>query len=575
MSAELAINVIKRFLASGDPEVLSISGLWGVGKTFAWHCAIEEHRKSNKLPINRYAYVSAFGLRSLDELKTAIFQSTVRLDRDEIEPTITSFTEHLNSIDGLSSLAERSGRRSMKLVEKLFSTIPYLGKSSDLLLPSASLLIKKQIVCLDDIERASSGLSINDLLGFVSMLKEERKCKVILLLNDESLDDKRDIYKTYLEKVIDQAVTFCPTAEESVRIALDINDPIDNELYNRIVRLGIVNIRVIKRLKKFVNILHPLIQDYNEKLLEKTITIIAIAGWSIFEPNIAPDLDRLLKYNKYSAIFTEAEISKEDAELNSMLLSYNFDYFDDFDLTIIDGLKNGYFNENKIRTLGAALHEQFEQKDARAEIQKVWKIYSGSFKNNVNELIESIKEAVENFGEHMSPSEINEFVSVIEELEESELSEELIKIYIDKQDHKDRSFFELSMRRSIGRPLDDRIIQAFQSKLEEMPLIGDPTGILLAIGTSNGWDTKDVEYLASLTEDQFYEVFANARGDDLSNMIRAAIRFSNFSNPDSVESVVGSKTQTALRKISEESRLNKMRVRPYLISLQSKDGETE
>jgi hypothetical protein len=573
MSSSRALTEFHRCLDSQEPQILSISGLWGVGKTHAWRTAIDKHRKSGALPMSRYAYASAFGMRSLEELKATVFQSTVRLDREEIEPTVGSFTEHVKSINGLGALAERGGRSGLKLFENLVSMIPYAGKSAGLLLPSASLLIKNQIVCLDDIERSGEGLNIGDILGFASMLKEERKCKVILLLNDQSLGEQESTYKTYLEKVVDQAVTYLPTAHQSASIALNINDPIEKALFQRVSKLGIVNIRVINRLKKFTKILYPTIADFNEKLLKQAISTIALAGWSIFEPNIAPEIERLLKYHRYSGMLSEKETSAEDAELNSMLSAYGFSHFDDFDLSLLDGLKNGNFDEERIISLGEVMHEQFEQHDAHAEIHKSWEIYGGSFDDNSEELIDCFKLSVENFGEYMSPGEIDNIISTVEELGKSDVSDELVETYMEKQGHRDRGFFELSSHRTISRPIDSRIVEAFKTKLEAMPLERDPAGILLEIGRSNGWNPKDVEYLASLTDDQLYEMFKNAKGDDLRDMLRPAIRFGQSHAPDSAEALVGEKTQVVLRRISGESKLNEMRVRPYLITAEPEEGD--
>jgi len=70
MSQVLALSEIERFLANPNPEVLSISGRWGVGKTHAWDTVLKSMR--TKAPLRRYAYVSVFGLRSLEALKTSI-----------------------------------------------------------------------------------------------------------------------------------------------------------------------------------------------------------------------------------------------------------------------------------------------------------------------------------------------------------------------------------------------------------------------------------------------------------------------------------------------------------------------
>ena len=66
---------IARFLQSKEPEVIAISGDWGVGKTYTWNASLAEVRRKNSNGLGRYSYVSLFGISSLDSLKLAIFEN--------------------------------------------------------------------------------------------------------------------------------------------------------------------------------------------------------------------------------------------------------------------------------------------------------------------------------------------------------------------------------------------------------------------------------------------------------------------------------------------------------------------
>ena len=112
------------------------------------------------------------------------------------------------------------------------------------------LAVRNQITCLDDLERKGAGFSLTDALGLVSQLKEERHCKVVLLLNSNALEgDDSKAFTTYLEKVVDRSLEFAPTSHESAEIALPDGDDISKQLVAHVVTLGISNIRVIKRIE--------------------------------------------------------------------------------------------------------------------------------------------------------------------------------------------------------------------------------------------------------------------------------------------------------------------------------------
>ena len=76
MSVEKTENVIKDFLQNTAPEVLAIKGSWGVGKTFFWKKLINDIDKG-KCSFEQYAYISLFGIKSLDDLKVTNLTNVV------------------------------------------------------------------------------------------------------------------------------------------------------------------------------------------------------------------------------------------------------------------------------------------------------------------------------------------------------------------------------------------------------------------------------------------------------------------------------------------------------------------
>ena len=116
MSTEIVKSEIKRFLASSDAEVLCIKGKWGVGKTFAWMQYLGEAESSKKLGLDRYAYVSLFGLNDLESLRYAIFESTVATGQFLSSPDISSFRAMLER-------AGNFGRKARPLFAPLFNAM--------------------------------------------------------------------------------------------------------------------------------------------------------------------------------------------------------------------------------------------------------------------------------------------------------------------------------------------------------------------------------------------------------------------------------------------------------------------
>ena len=211
-ATELLKAEVMRFLDSETPEVLAIRGNWGVGKTFAWNKYLREAKENGKIKLKKYAFVSLFGVTTLDELKHRIFQKTVDTKDIGIEPSLETLATNTDAI------AKSIGRGTITGALQAFG----FKDAAEALQSLSFLSVSKQIICVDDIERKGKGLRIIDVLGLVSELKETRKCKVALILNDEKLQEAGDEeeLKRYQEKVIDISLKFAPTEEDCVKIAI-------------------------------------------------------------------------------------------------------------------------------------------------------------------------------------------------------------------------------------------------------------------------------------------------------------------------------------------------------------------
>ncbi|MEW4447312.1 hypothetical protein [Qipengyuania sp. JC766] len=566
MTAALAQIEMFRFLASTHPEVLSVSGRWGVGKTYAWAKALNECREQGTCPRKRYSYVSAFGVSSIKELKQAVFQSTVRLDGNAIEPTVDSFRENLRTIEGASRLAEWTGRRLSKASSSLVSLIPWAGSAGDLILPTASLLIRDQIVCIDDLERSGNGLSIVEVLGFATELKETRNCKVVLLLNKDRLNGELSQFDGYLEKVADQAIVFEPLPIESANIALEQDDELGQKLLSLVVKLGITNIRVIRRIRRFVSHLEGQFASWHPSTVEQAIQSLALFGWSIFEPDQAPSMASIRSYNRYQGFFETDEGSgdEESQSLSHLMQAYGFVGVDDFDEVLIEGLENGAFNLAKLGEQAQTLNDQFDNAAAREVIASPWELFGGTFDDNRDSIETAIREAVNNHALNVSPSEINGYYDLLCDIGRSEAADEILSSYIQYSEDRPRSFFEPSSHPSFFRRANDNVRSAFEAALAARPLERNPIEVLSGIETNSGWNPDDIEFLASLPTEKLVEIYKSLEGNQLRTALRASMRFiDSNSGPQSYQQF-GQRVRQALERIAAESNLNAIRIRSYL-----------
>jgi Cdc6-like AAA superfamily ATPase len=162
MSRKIIQDVIQQFIDSKVPQVLAVTGAWGVGKTFALKQIVESYTGSQSL--GRYSYASVFGAQSIVEVRTLLLAKT----------RVFPIKRDVNS-GFRAGLEKQVGKfRVREAVDQLKEMIPFGGKHVVVALETvAGSFLKDTIIVLDDIERHSDKVKLEDLLGLVSELKEQ------------------------------------------------------------------------------------------------------------------------------------------------------------------------------------------------------------------------------------------------------------------------------------------------------------------------------------------------------------------------------------------------------------------
>lgn len=405
MSIELVKSRILSFLCSSEPEVLAISGRWGTGKTFAWNRFLRDAHKGNAIALQRYAYVSLFGLSSIEELKYSIFENTVLEAHITESPSVDTLREVLDSAEGF-------GRKFGALLKN----IPLIGKHFTTVSPAMFLVVRKQIVCIDDIERRGRDLDIRDVLGLVSFLKEQRACKIAIILNDEMLrSEGSQDYVSYLEKVVDTSLKYLPNPRDSVSIALESTDDTGSLIMENCISLGINNIRLIKKIYRMASELKELVPPATpDEYFIRAVRSLTLLSWAVYEPDLAPSFEYLERRRSYyhGSGDAQANVPVDDVRWNTVLDAYGFTYMDDFDEAILKGVRNGFFDEASIDGyLMDQLSIQISMYRHEAIDQAWWRFHE-SFDDDEEKVVEGIISATRNFVGAVSTSQLNGFYPV-------------------------------------------------------------------------------------------------------------------------------------------------------------------
>ena len=566
MSTAIVRAEIERFIQSPTPEVLCISGQWGVGKTFSWQTFLNEAEKAGRVGVSRYAYVSLFGLTSLGDLRNAIVENTLNMAASSV-PDASSLHEIMRRGESYA----RKSRPALEIAAGFFR----MKDAGDALYRAAFLTVRSQLICFDDLERAGKALEMRDILGLTSMLREQRQCKVVLLLNKEQAkpEEAKELQRQ-LEKVVDTFLMFEPTSAEAAAIAIAGTNPVAGKLRDRLVALGVTNMRVMKKIERWARLVETEVTDFEIEIVEQAVATVVLAGWCFLQPDLAPDLDFVRKFNSMTGLFRREDEPEERKKWREVLSKYGYEATDELDSAIIDGVVTGYFRSDELKAAAQALQERLKRNSTKDSFSQAWELYHSSLTTADGFILDAmIVGAIENLGE-ISPVNMNSCVRFLRHYGRETQASELVLKYIDANRGKP-DFFSRWNRFFHDDPVDAELRAAMEAERAAIVDTRDPAEMLKQMARTNGYNPEeDSARLARLTADELVQLFDDHAADDIKGMMEWANRLASHPGAAGLRASL----DEAFARIADRSpmradRLRNWGVLPAVENLEGPDSE--
>ncbi len=558
MSIDVIKDQIFQFLSSDTPEVMAIKGEWGVGKTYSWKKFLSEANISNGVKLDRYSYVSLFGINSLEAFKYTIFENVVKKEMIGTEASLETFKNNTTGI------IESFGRQSINL----FKGAPIVKSFSPAIETISFLSLNNTLICIDDLERKGSNLDIKDVLGLVSLLKEQKRCKIVLLLNDgeEGLEN----YSKYREKVIDVELKFAPSPEECASIAYADDKENYPRLKELVTGLEIRNIRILKKIERLVDLILPLAQEYEPEITDQVLHSLALFSWCYYSSSGNEDIPSLefatsKGYSLYG-IGDDDEEDEKEKKWKAILQGYNYQLTDELDLVLAEAVRTGFVIEEEFKAKATNKNQELLAAKSEGSFLEAWRLYHDSFDDNADEVVNGLYESFKKNCKHITPLNLNGTVSLFRGLGEDKKASEIIDMYIKKR--KDETeLFNLKENNFFGDIKDEEIIDKFNKEYNKSVTTESPKEVLEKIAGKNGWGQNDEVVLANTTIDEYYDLFKSEKGKYLSSFINTCLKFGRFGNATDQQKEIANRATEALKRIAAESEINKRRVKKFGIDI--------
>ena len=309
MLYENIIKSINNYVNKKDSDyAILLDGVWGTGKTFfIKNIFSKEYQNDTKKELN-YIYISAAGINDIEQFINDIYYS---LTIKKLSYTNAAYANIYNN---------------KNIIKSLFNLIPIIGDNIKQSIYDISEHIVKEainfsdiVIIIDDIERISDTINIEDFLYKVYDTFILNNLKVIFVCNEKEIysnnSEKKSNYFRIKEKVIRHTINFYR---------------LDNSMFGEIIKSIIKDNEKYYYYKNFIN---------NDNHIEKLINIFIVMN----HLNIRTFLTYLDLSNQ---IFNINEIQKDNDFIENLL--YNLALII---IGIISGNKNMldeyYINNNR------------------------------------------------------------------------------------------------------------------------------------------------------------------------------------------------------------------------------------
>ena len=528
-------------------RAISISGAWGVGKTYLVQEFVKNHKTLLKGAGLSFAYVSLFGVQTTAELRSRLTSAV---------------------------LSGSSRSRIGGAWEKIYSNLPSLGKLGPVDLSNLGELagtlisegiLNKLFVCIDDLERAGPGLRPQDVLGEISALIEQRASKCVLVLNREKIEGS-DI-RLFEEKVFDLTIDYKPHVAELLPIGLARKE--DREQAKVVFEaFACANIRLLRRLDWVLRELSHSSPKYSAQIWPTVVRQAAImvilryehgytraAFEKVFARNIASKMLRDMRRDAGDE--SAADLPKEiTGPLDDIA-------YEDagFDSLIVDLLEYGSVDHDALRN---AFQQRIAAEGAASRIYRARQLFAdlrGPFSDSGEEFLTELRQYLKEppaKDEGLGLTQLCEILLVLDpssesvSLVESNLGMLVEPLPVTKRPHAFKDFPQI-----LSSGILERI--AYKPRRKDVSL----SDAFRAVAASyNSWDHNGIETIARATDEELENFFLGLKDDNATTRIKwlrerigGAMGLSETERTE-----VANRVEAILERIAKRSRINRLKV---------------
>lgn len=594
-TTEKAEHAIAKFISSTDPaydnpgpKALVVSGKWGVGKTFLWKTTtrrlalqsltelgrwrwlansytvqfLTRYNKSKSFAKRNYAYVSLFGINSLDDLKLETSIGSV------------SFTElgDENSSNPNFPLRKKvwrwlsKGRSFWKFARLAANgvSVPLLSSPSKILSAIAAMRTRDALVCFDDLERRGEGLKLRDLLGYVCYLCDQRSCRVVVICNEDSLKgDDLEVWQNNKEKVFSHNVEFRPQPNEQCLLVFPEN-PNNPEWYSTakrsLVKLNLSNLRIIQRTRMLLDEIfsgeREIFSADAERHVARSLVwfVYCYLGRAEGAPrlgHVSGHLSHVLNFNRQADNRTP-----EQRQHDEITYKFGHSHVEGIDDNLLDLVTNGFLDKQDLLESASKFDRDSVARNHRERFDSIWDRFSENFSDDSDQVLGVVLETFPKVVGTLSASDMDNIVFILRLINQDEQANSAISSWMEHL-RADGKFPRLITGQAIN---DSILLDAVETALKVQPKLTTIAQAMRCLATDTGDVNLAVQTIGQTGADDLAKYLSSTPGKETRSAVNCLLRLPEQPN-NPVFAAASSSIRSALHTLAESSPVMSKKIR--------------
>lgn len=559
MSEEIIIDSVKLFLKEDTNNVLGIYGEWGNGKTIFWNNFIKENKTLINKRFLKYSYVSLFGINSVEQLKLALLLNKINITNiGEYEPTLK---------ECIINLLKNLNTKNVRLLnKKIFSLSQFLSKSlyfSTMLDVAKNHSIDNTIICLDDLERAGNDLKINEIMGYISELKEQKNCKVVLIYNINEVKEKDNNFYELHEKVIDKNILFSLPTDNCIDLIFSDKKSLTYSYVRKYIPLlNLKNMRIIAKINQLSKIIENRFPErFEAQTLEHAIKSLCLFSYIYYSKgNDIPDIEDIKNSgDTIASISQKIEETTKNKNINIFLTNYGYQITTKMDELIAQGVITGILDIDNILSEMEPINSEYKKDNSKNELYAQFDNILLSTDEDQSEKIQQLYRFCNNNLDICSAMDIDFVIRLLKSTNFEINANKLKSAYIEYL-KSNRYRINPQTYPFYAEIRDEDLKIALEGNNKSLTTKVSFADAVEHIAQNNGWSHEHIVALNEASEEQIIQLITSLKSRKLIvRYIRVLMSFSGNKETDIFE-----KSQRALRKISQRSSLNAFVLEPFI-----------